>query len=124
MVGRIERNKDLAQDAIENTANSVGNIAKIITTAVADVTKEIGGIVTDAFEMREAAKAARLDAGELEAGEPDPARLDEPVDVTEVPLEDDAEPAATAAEPAATQAELEATPAQQAIEAAPEAETT
>ena len=119
MVGRIERNKDFAQDAIENTANSVGNIAKIITTAVADVTKEIGGIVTDAFEMREAAKAAHLDAGE-----PSPERFGEPVEVTELPVEDDAEPATTPAGPATTPAELEATPAQQAIEAAPEAETT
>lgn len=59
MVGKLERNKDLVQDIVENTAHRVGAIASIITTAIVDVTREIGDLVTDAFEMREAAKAAR-----------------------------------------------------------------
>ncbi|MBM7368999.1 hypothetical protein [Gordonia hydrophobica] len=62
MVGRAERNKDLIQDVVENTAHRVGNIASIITAAVADVAREIGDLVTDGFEMREAAKAARRDS--------------------------------------------------------------
>ncbi|GAA4752461.1 hypothetical protein MUG78_10225 [Gordonia alkaliphila] len=59
MVGKLERNKDLVQDIVENTAHRVGTIASIITTAIVDVTREIGDLVTDGFEMREAAKAAR-----------------------------------------------------------------
>lgn len=58
-MGKIERNKDLVQDVVENTARGVGSIASIITGAVADVTREIGDIVTDGLEMREAAKAAK-----------------------------------------------------------------
>ncbi|MFC0315020.1 hypothetical protein ACFQNE_03570 [Gordonia phosphorivorans] len=58
MVGKLERNKDLIQDIAENTAHRVGAIASIITTAIVDVTREIGDLVTDGFEMREAAKAA------------------------------------------------------------------
>ena len=53
MVGRFERNKDLLQEAVESTATHVGRIATIITTAVADITREIGDLVTDGFEMRD-----------------------------------------------------------------------
>ncbi|WP_439032207.1 hypothetical protein [Gordonia terrae] len=63
MVDSIERNKDLFQELIESTATHVGRIATIITGAVAGVTREIGEIVTDGFEMREAARKAKADAG-------------------------------------------------------------
>ncbi|MFT4396129.1 hypothetical protein ACLTEW_14445 [Gordonia lacunae] len=62
MVDSIERNKDLFQELIESTATHVGRIATIITGAVAGVTREIGEIVTDGFEMREAARKAKADA--------------------------------------------------------------
>ncbi|AUH69716.1 MULTISPECIES: hypothetical protein [Gordonia] len=62
MVGRAERNKDLIQEVVESAAHRVGNITSIITTAVADVAREIGELVTDGFEMREAAKTARNDS--------------------------------------------------------------
>ncbi|MGZ8179144.1 hypothetical protein ACXVUM_14545 [Williamsia sp. SKLECPSW1] len=61
MVGRFERNKDLLQEAVESTATHVGRIATIITGAVADITREIGDLVTDGLEMRDAAKRAQLD---------------------------------------------------------------
>ncbi|GAA2051615.1 hypothetical protein [Williamsia deligens] len=64
MVGRFERNKDLLQEAVESTATHVGRIATIITGAVADITREIGDLVTDGLEMRDAAKRAELDAVE------------------------------------------------------------
>ena len=64
MVGKIERNKDFVQEAVQNTAHRVGSIASIITTAVVDVTRAIGDLVSDGFEMREAAKAAKLDKGD------------------------------------------------------------
>ncbi|MBY4575692.1 hypothetical protein ACN94_19250 [Gordonia paraffinivorans] len=61
MIDNIERNKDLLQELIESTATHVGRIATIITGAVVGVTREIGEIVTDGFEMREAARRARAD---------------------------------------------------------------
>ncbi|WP_024497800.1 hypothetical protein [Gordonia amicalis] len=61
MVDSIERNKDLFQELIESTATHVGRIATIINGAVAGVTREIGEIVTDGFEMREAARKAKAD---------------------------------------------------------------
>lgn len=67
MVGRFERNKDLLQEAVESTATHVGRIATIITGAVADITREIGDLVTDGLEMRDAAKRAELDADDAPA---------------------------------------------------------
>ncbi|MFZ2238734.1 MAG: hypothetical protein WAV90_04230 [Gordonia amarae] len=61
MVDRLERNKDLIQEVVESTAVHVGSITTIITKAVADVAREIGEIITDGFEMREAAKLAKQD---------------------------------------------------------------
>ncbi|MGW0036943.1 hypothetical protein [Gordonia sp. NPDC003376] len=61
MVDRIERNKDIIQELVESTATHVGQIASIITTAVGDVAREIGEIITDGFEMREAARRAGAD---------------------------------------------------------------
>ncbi|WP_045822236.1 hypothetical protein [Williamsia herbipolensis] len=65
MVGRFERNKDLLQTAVESTATHVGRIATIITGAVVEITREIGDLVADGVEMREAAKKAEIDEGDL-----------------------------------------------------------
>ncbi|WP_078309171.1 MULTISPECIES: hypothetical protein [unclassified Mycobacterium] len=62
MVSKFERNKDLAQEVVSSTAEHVGEIAKIITNAVVDVTRQLGEIATDAFEMREAAQRAEQDS--------------------------------------------------------------
>ena len=61
MIDRYERNKDVVQEIVESTATHVGRIATIITTAVADVAREVGDIVTDGFEMRDAARKAKAD---------------------------------------------------------------
>lgn len=61
MVDRMERNKDLLQELVEATATRVGRIASIVTTAVADIAREIGDLVSDGFEMRDAARRAELD---------------------------------------------------------------
>ncbi|BDH55318.1 hypothetical protein [Tsukamurella sp. PLM1] len=66
-MGKLERRKDATQEAVESTAIRVGRIATIITTAVADVAREIGDAVGDALEMRQAAKRAAADE-ERDAG--------------------------------------------------------
>lgn len=66
MVGKFERNKDLLQEAVESTASHVGRIATIITGAIVDITREIGDLVADGVEMREAAKKAQIDEGDLD----------------------------------------------------------
>jgi hypothetical protein len=61
MVSRGEVAKDTAQELLESTATHVGRIAAIISGAVRDIVQELGGLATDAFEMREAAQRARRD---------------------------------------------------------------
>lgn len=73
-MSKFERNKDLAQEIVSSAAEHIGEIAKIITVAVVDVTKQIGEIATDAFEMREAAQTAEWDQSRADAEiEDDPA---------------------------------------------------
>ena len=60
-MSRFERNKDLVQEVVSSTAEHVGEIARIVATAVADVTAQLGAIATDAFDMREAAARAEHD---------------------------------------------------------------
>lgn len=61
MLSKPETVKDTVQVMVESGATRVGNVARIITRAVADVAKEIGGFATELFEMREAARRARSD---------------------------------------------------------------
>ncbi|TSD99977.1 hypothetical protein FOS14_09095 [Skermania sp. ID1734] len=61
MVGKFEINKDVVQEMTESASQHVGNIATILTSAIRDVTKEIGDWVTEGIEMREAAKSAHAD---------------------------------------------------------------
>lgn len=71
MVGKFERNKDTVQELTESAATHVGRIAVIIATAVRDVTREIGDLVTDGIEMREASRRAQSDTHTFEVIEGD-----------------------------------------------------
>jgi len=59
MLSNLETGKDTVQIAVESAATRVGRIVTIIATAVADVTREIGGWATDIFEMLEASQRAK-----------------------------------------------------------------
>lgn len=68
MVSRFESRKDMAQELTESAAVRVGRIATIITSCVRDVTREVGDMLTDGLEMRDAARRARADAAAASAG--------------------------------------------------------
>ena len=57
-----ETRKDMVQVAIDSGATHVGNIMGIVVGAVRDVTRELGDLATDVFEMRDATQRARADA--------------------------------------------------------------
>ncbi|MGJ6126390.1 hypothetical protein QN239_27825 [Mycolicibacterium sp. Y3] len=57
-LSKTEIAKDALQEGVESVASTVGEVATIITTAVKDVANAIGGLATDAFAIRDAAKQA------------------------------------------------------------------
>ncbi|MGL4305835.1 MAG: hypothetical protein ACRCSF_06740 [Mycobacteriaceae bacterium] len=61
MVENYERHKDALQEVAESTAAHVGKIAVIIAEAVQQVTREIGDLITDSFEVVEASRKAKQD---------------------------------------------------------------
>ena len=60
-ISRAEIRKDALQDTVETTATAVGAVTTIVTTAVRDVARTVGGLATDLFEIRESARRARDD---------------------------------------------------------------
>ena len=63
-LSKNEIRKDIAQSAVEVTATTVGQVTMIITGAVKDVAVAVGGLATELFELRAAAKRAEKDLGE------------------------------------------------------------
>jgi hypothetical protein len=65
-LSRAEIRKDAVQDSVEAAATAVGQVTTIVTGAVRDVAKAVGGFATELFEIRDAArKAADEGSGEL-----------------------------------------------------------
>jgi hypothetical protein len=60
-ISRAEIRKDALQDTVETTATAVGAVTTIVTTAVRDVARTVGGLATELFEIRESARRARDD---------------------------------------------------------------
>jgi hypothetical protein len=87
-LSKTEISKDVLQESVEAVASTVGEVTHIITTAVKDVAAAIGGLATDAFEIRDSARKARAQLDdELDVDAPadvEPADVDE-VSPTEVP---------------------------------------
>ena len=63
-----EIRKDAVQSTIEAAATTVGSVSTIITSAVRDVTKALGGFGTELFEIRESARRASRDSQTDEPG--------------------------------------------------------
>lgn len=69
-LSKAEIRKDAVQEIFESGVSTVGEVASIITTAVKDVANVIGGLATDAFEIRDGVRRAsrRLDSGPPDDG--------------------------------------------------------
>lgn len=57
-ISRGEIRKDAVQDSVEATVTAVGQVGGVITGAVRDVARTLGGLATDLFEIRDAARRA------------------------------------------------------------------
>jgi hypothetical protein len=60
-----EIGKDAVQSTVEAAANTVGQVATIVTAAVRDVATALGGLATEVFEIREASRKASEDATDV-----------------------------------------------------------
>lgn len=63
-LSKAEIRKDALQDAVEATAGTVGQVATILTGAVREVSGALGGLATEIFEIRDAARKASEDNDE------------------------------------------------------------
>lgn len=67
-LSRAEIRKDALQDTVEATATAVGAVSRIVTTAVRDVARTVGGLATEVFEIRDAVRRARAEHVEEDRG--------------------------------------------------------
>lgn len=69
-LSRAEIRKDAVQGTVEAAAGTVGQVATILTGAVREVAQALGGLATEIFEIRDAARRASADqveASDLDA---------------------------------------------------------
>jgi hypothetical protein len=59
MISRNEIRKDVLQESAEAVATTTGVVAGIVATAVRDVTRAVGTLASDLFEIRDGARRAR-----------------------------------------------------------------
>ena len=57
-ISKAEIRKDVVQNTVEAATHTVGQVTSILVSAVGDVAKAIGGLGTDIFEIRDAARKA------------------------------------------------------------------
>ena len=65
-LSKSEIGKDAIQSTVEAAATTVGQVAVIVTKAVQDIAGAVGGLATEFYEIREAARKATDEHGEKE----------------------------------------------------------
>lgn len=63
-LSKAEIRKDALQDGFTAASHTVGSVATIITGAVGDVARALGGFATELFEIRDSARRALRDGGD------------------------------------------------------------
>ena len=57
-LSKAEIRKDAVQGAVEAAATTVGEGATILTSAVREIARSVGGLATEVFEIRDSARKA------------------------------------------------------------------
>jgi hypothetical protein len=60
-LSKAEIRKDALQDGVTAASHAVGSVATIVTGAVGDIARAVGGFATEIFEIRDAARRAGRD---------------------------------------------------------------
>ena len=69
-LSKTEIRKDALQDGVTAASHAVGSVATIITGAVGDIARTVGGFATEIFEIRDAARKAGRDHIQVVPSEP------------------------------------------------------
>ena len=77
-LSKAEIRKDALQEGVTAASHVVGTVATILTTAVSDVARAMGGFATEIFEIRDSARRARQDHDLDEVVVTEPAKPAEP----------------------------------------------
>lgn len=56
-----EIRKDALQDSVEAAINAASQVGGVVTGAVRDIALTVGGLATELFEIRDAARRARAE---------------------------------------------------------------
>ncbi len=65
-LSKAEIRKDALQEGVTAASQAVGSVTTIITSAVGDVARTLGGFATELFEIRDSARRASRDADAAE----------------------------------------------------------
>jgi hypothetical protein len=69
-LSRAEITKDALQSTVSAGAETVAEVTTVVVHAVRDVVNAVGGFATEVFEIREAARRARVESGLVEGDVP------------------------------------------------------
>jgi hypothetical protein len=62
-LSKAEITKDALQSSVSAGAETVAEVTTVVVHAVRDVVNALGGFATELFEIREAARRARIESG-------------------------------------------------------------
>lgn len=75
-LSKSEIGKDAVQSTVEAAASTVGQVAVIVTKAVQDIAGAVGGLATEVYEIRDAARKASQEHGDDESPAVEPSTTD------------------------------------------------
>ena len=84
-LSKAEIRKDALQDGVTAASHAVGTVSTILTTAVSDIARAVGGFATEMFEIRDAARRASRDHEVVASDTVDPADPLDPADGNDQP---------------------------------------
>lgn len=70
-ISKAEIRKDAIQDSVEATISAAAKVGGAVTGAARDIAGAVGGLATDLFEIRDAARKARAEHPDLPTAETD-----------------------------------------------------
>ncbi len=80
-LSKAEIRKDALQEGVTAASHTVGTVATIVTTAVGDIARAVGGFATEMFEIRDSARRASRDHEPPVEGPTDAGPIDQPKDI-------------------------------------------